>query len=48
MPKTTPSNCHYLDCPYNLIPPIDNSQECIGCEGNEPLKPEPDKEECLP
>jgi hypothetical protein len=33
--KATPSNCKYTEgCKYNEIPPRENSQECIGCEGN--------------
>jgi hypothetical protein len=29
--KTTPSNCYRQNCPYNLLAPPENSQECIGC-----------------
>ncbi|MBA7685691.1 hypothetical protein ES703_94116 [subsurface metagenome] len=47
MPKTTPSNCHFPDCKYNLIPPGVDSQECVGCDGNDPPEPEPEKEGCL-
>lgn len=32
--KTTPSNCRFENCHYNFIAPGENSQECIGCEGN--------------
>ena len=30
----TPSNCRLKICLYNQIPPPENSQECMGCEGN--------------
>lgn len=32
--KTTPSNCKLEECTYNQLPPPENSQECIACEGN--------------
>jgi len=31
--KTTPSQCKFLACHYNRLPPAENSQECIACEG---------------
>ncbi len=34
MENTTPSNCKEQTCTWNQIPPDENSQECIGCEGN--------------
>lgn len=35
--KKTPSNCRFRECHYNFISPqTENSQECIGCEGNKP------------
>ena len=40
--KTTPSNCKKMKCPYNQAPPDENSQECIGCEGNRKKKQEAD------
>jgi len=33
--KVTPSNCKLKQCKYNVIPPGENAQECIGCEGQE-------------
>lgn len=30
----TPSNCKLKTCSYNQLPPGENSQECIACEGN--------------
>ena len=38
MPKITPANCKHNFCGWNVIPPGENSQECIGCDGN--LDPE--------
>jgi hypothetical protein len=32
--KTTPNNCKLQKCSWNSIPPGENDQECIGCEGN--------------
>lgn len=32
--KTTPSNCKLAKCKYNSLPPPENSQECLACEGN--------------
>ena len=36
--KKTPSNCRLLKCKYNYVAPPENSQECIGCEGNKKSK----------
>jgi len=33
MPKVTPSNCKYDNCCWNFVPPGENSQECIACDG---------------
>jgi hypothetical protein len=30
--KITPSNCKLDSCPFNLIPPPENSQECYACK----------------
>jgi hypothetical protein len=32
--KHTPSNCRLKNCKWNYLPPPEDSQECIGCEGN--------------
>ena len=32
--KTTPSNCEFTKCTYNMIAPGENNQECVACEGN--------------
>lgn len=32
--KTTPSNCRFQKCHWNALPPGEESQECIACEGN--------------
>ncbi len=34
MKKSTPSNCRYYYCHWNHLPPRENSQECVACEGN--------------
>ena len=34
MRKETPFNCRLKRCKYNYVPPPEESQECIGCEGN--------------
>ncbi|MBA7527390.1 hypothetical protein ES705_19566 [subsurface metagenome] len=34
MNKTTPINCKLCHCSWNRLPPPENSQECVGCEGN--------------
>jgi hypothetical protein len=34
MTKLTPSNCSFQHCHYNTIPPGEQAQECIGCDGN--------------
>ena len=34
MDKVTPQNCKLKRCKYNKIAPGENSQECVGCEGN--------------
>lgn len=31
--KETPSNCSLKKCSWNSVPPAENSQECVGCEG---------------
>ncbi|MDD5511778.1 MAG: hypothetical protein PHI12_13345 [Dehalococcoidales bacterium] len=38
MKKGTPSNCKFKKCRYNVIPPGEDSQECIGCDGNKAVK----------
>ncbi len=38
MPKTTPTNCKYDACRWNFIPPGENSQECVACDGNKDPK----------
>ena|SRR3990170_2741190 len=32
--KNTPTNCKFPTCHYNQLPPPENSQECVACEGN--------------
>lgn len=32
--KLTPSNCKRDMCDWNALPPGENSQECLGCDGN--------------
>ena len=38
IPTKPPSNCKLKTCKYNRIPPGENSQECIGCEGNKSIR----------
>ena len=42
--KATPSNCKEVSCRWNPLPPPENSQECIGCEGNQDPEWEPKRE----
>lgn len=44
MKKTTPTNCKLPTCPWNPIPPPENSQECISCDGNKHLSWRPAQE----
>lgn len=31
--KSTPSQCRFRKCHWNALPPGEDSQECIACEG---------------